>query len=210
MNNAHRQIEPDERTIDNPKSPPGALRTTGRRILLAVVICLLAAVYTLGVIFGSIPTDCRIDASNLMVLGVSVFSAILLVSPDFFQRLRRLKVPGFEVEVEKLRRIQDQQQSELEAMSLLLPLLLNDLETKHLRELSEGGLATFPGSHRLRSDLRHLAVARLIERLPGRKIAEIKDGSSICLSEFVSLTQFGKRMADQLKKLEAARKEEET
>ena len=191
--------EPDSRISDPP--PPQTRGFIGRW-LLAAAACLLATAYTAGVVFGLIPKVQRIDAANLMVLALAALCAILLVNPEALERLRHLKVAGFEFDLEKIKRRQELQQDQLEAISLLLPLVLRETETKHLRNLGERKTDGYVGNHDMRTELRRVRTMGLIENLPGRSVSEMKDGMNLNLSQYVQLTSFGRRMVTQLEAME--------
>jgi hypothetical protein len=208
MTTEPRPAVPNNRSHDNRESEHVAFSISWKRALVAGGICVLASAYTFGIVIGLIPTERRIDGSTLVVLAFAGLLSTLLVNPNAFERLRRLKLAGFELEVEKLKQIQDQQQSQLDAISLLLPLLLNSGETTLLLDLSNDD-ATHLGSKELRTELRHLAAVELIERLPGRKVGEVKDGASVHLFNYVRLTSFGRRMVAQLTILKKRAADEE-
>lgn len=184
------------------KPPIPQTKRSAVRTLLAVVVCLMAAVYTAGVVFGIIPQEQRIDTTNLMILALAVLIAILLVKPDLFDRLKHFKLAGFELEIDKIKRSQELQQGQLEAISLLLPLVLRDTETKHLRNLGRGKTTGYVGSEAVRTELRRLANLKLIERIEGKKLHDIKDDLKFDLSDHVRLTPFGQRMAMRLEDIE--------
>jgi len=173
--------------------------------VLAAVVCLTAVAYTAGVVFGIISQEHRIDATNLIILGLAALIALLLVNPDALDQLRRFKLAGFELEIEKLKRDQELQQGQLEAVSLLLPLVLREAETKHLRNLSDAKTAGYVGSHPVRTELRQLATLGLVQRMEGRMIRELKDNMSFDLANYVRLTPFGRRMVSQLEEIEKAK-----
>ena len=173
--------------------------------LLAAVICLIAVGYTAGVVFGIIPQEQRIDATNLIILGLAALIGILLVKPDALDQLRRFKLAGFELEIEKIKRGQERQQGHLEAISLLLPLVLQEVEAKHLCNLRDKNTASYEGHHAVRTELRRLATMGLIERMEGKLMRELKDNMKFDLASYVHLTPFGRRMVAQLEEIENAK-----
>jgi hypothetical protein len=194
--------EQDSRA-SNPPSPQ--TKSSVGHWLLAGAICLFAAAYTLGVVLGIIPQNQKIDATNLIVLALAGFCAILLVNPEALERLRHLKVAGFEFDLAKNKRQQEQQQGQLEAISLLLPLVLREEETKHLRYLAEQRTTGYVANHDMRTEVRRLRTMGLIENLAGRSVGEMKDGMKADLAEYVRLTSFGHRMVTQLVEIEKAK-----
>jgi len=196
--------EQDSR-IPNSPSPQ---TNSSRRWLMAATMCLLAAAYTVGVVLGIIPKDQKIDVANLIVLAVAGVCAILLINPEILERLRHLKLASFEFDLEKLKEKQEQQQGQLEAIHLLLPLVLQEQEAKHLLNLAENNTAGYVGSHDVRTELRRLKAMRLIEKFPGRFVGDLKDGLNVDLAKCVYLTSFGRRMVAQLEEMAKAKSDE--
>ena len=182
----------------------------GARQLLATLVCVMAAGYTAGIIFGLIPQERRIDATNLLILGVAMLVVVLLVKPDALDQLRRFKVAGFELEIERIKRSQELQQGQLEAISLILPLVLADAEAKHLRNLGDGKTAGYEGGHAVRTEVRRLATMGLVDRIEGKMVREMKDDTRFDLANYVRLTAFGLRMVSQLEEIEKAKLDRKT
>jgi len=161
------------------------------------------------VVLGAIPADRKIDATNLVILSLAGLLAILMVNPDALERLKRLKLAGFELDLEKLKQKQEEQQSQLKAISLLLPMLVREQQAKHLRNLAGSRTAGYVGSHDLRTELRSLATMGLIYRQPGRLVREMKDAMNFNLVEYVQLSEFGGRIVAQLVEMDKAKAEKE-
>jgi hypothetical protein len=172
---------------------------------LATITCATAVAYTAGIVFGFIPQERRIDATNLLILGVAMLIAVLLVKPDALDQLKRFKVAGFELEIEKIKRSQELQQGQLEAISLILPLVLKDAEAEHLRNLGYGKTADYEGGHAVRTEVRRLATMGLVDRIEGKMVREMKDNTKFDLANYVRLTVFGRRMVAQLEEIEKAK-----
>ena len=200
---------PTETAPTGTPAPPKPNAVPVMQWAITVTICLLAVAYTIAVVLGSIPKERKIDGTNLLILALAGIVAILLVKPDALERLKKLKLAGFELEMEKLKRKQDQQQSQLEAISLLLPLVLRDEEAKHLLNLATKQTAHYMGSHAVRSELRRLATMGLIERLPGRMMREMSDGLTFDLAQYAQLKPFGRRIVSQLEEIEKTKADKE-
>ena len=195
---------PPENGHPRPPADPRA----GWRWLLAVIVGMIAVLYTLGVVLGGIPLERRIDATNAVILGLAAVIVILLVKPDIIEHLKRFKVAGFELELEKIKRSQELQQGQLEAIKLLLPLLLHKPETEHLLKLHQTKTSEYVGSEVVRNELRRLATLELIERKEGRRIQDLKDNLKFDLADHVHLTPFGRSMAEKLEAIAKAKPEE--
>jgi hypothetical protein len=196
-------MPPDEENPVPPAHPGG-----GRRWLLAIIIGVSAVLYTLGVVFGGISMDRRIDTTNLLILGLATLIVILLVKPDIFEHLKRFKLAGFELELEKIKRSQELQQDQLEAIKLLLPLVLQKAETVHLLNLHQAKTTNYAGSEAVRWELRHLATLELIDRIEGKRIQDLKDNLKFDLADQVRLTPFGLSLAEKLEAIAKAKLEE--
>jgi DNA-binding MarR family transcriptional regulator len=172
--------------------------------LLAALLCLFAIAYTGATVFGIIPKEQRIDATNVIIISITAVFSVVLINPNFLERLRRLKLAGFELEVDKIKQKQEQQQGQLEAMSLLLPLVLTEAEGKHLKNLAENA-TDYAGSQAVRSEMRKLRAMGLIRKLPDQHIGSMKDGVRIDIARLVELTPFGRRLLQQLIQIEDAK-----
>jgi len=175
---------------------------------LAVLIILVAVIYTLGVVLGLIPAERKIDSVNLAIIAFSVLVVILLLRPGLLDRLRILRMPGFELEMlEKVKEKQAEQENRINELRLILPLLLPESERNHLLNLAEGKTSNYEGKHSLRAELRHLRSMGLIKMVPGKHVGDITDGSKVDLSQFVEITDdFGKRWIERIKEINLAEK----
>jgi hypothetical protein len=178
------------------------------RYLLAALLCLFTVAYTCAAVFGIIPKERQIDATNVVIIAIAAICSLVLINPNFLERLRRLKLAGFELEVDKIKQKQEQQQGQLEAISLLLPLVLTEAEGKHLQNLAEN-TAAYTGNHEVRSGLLKLRTMGLIRNLPDQHIASIKDNLRIDIGGLVELTPFGRRLLQQLRQIEKAKQKSE-
>jgi hypothetical protein len=145
-------------------------------------MCLFAALYTLGVVLGIVPKDQKIDAANPINIALAGICAILLVNPDALERLRHFKVAGFVFDLEQIRKQQEQQAGQLEAINLLLPMVVREEEGRHLHNIAAGKTSGYLGNHDMRTELRRLKTMGLIEKLPGRFAGEMKDGMKFDLA----------------------------
>lgn len=191
----------------NSDAKPAARKADLRRWLIAVALCGLAAAYVIALLAGKIEKDQKVDTTALIILGVAGVAAYLLVSPGALENLKRVKIAGFEFEMDQLKRKQFQQQEQLELLHLVLSMVLRPEEAKHLLNLKQNKTTGYQGGHALRTELRSLCAVRLLERLPGRQIQELKDGMSFDLTKYVKMTSAGSSMASQLEALENEKKD---
>lgn len=178
------------------------------RVVLALLLGLLGAGYGTGIVLGYVPESRRIDAASLAMLTVVAIGVLLALQPDLFDRLKRLEMSGFKVEMlERVREQQSEQAVQIRDMALMLPLLLPLSERKHLLNLAAGGSSNTQGTNTLRSELRRLRSFDLLRMRPGKHVESIKDGGVFDLTEFVELTELGKRWARRITEIEKSESE---
>lgn len=182
---------------------------TGLIIVVAVII-LAVLTYTVAVVAGYLPSERRIDTANLAVITLAIICVFLLLNPGIFERLKMFEVSGFKLEMlESVKEQQAEQQSKLEDIALILPLLLPKAEQKHLLNLAGNKTADYKGNSALRSELRRLRTIGLVKSLPKVAIGQIKDNAEIDLAEYVGLTMLGERWVQRIIDIEKAEGEEE-
>jgi hypothetical protein len=167
--------------------------------LIAILILLLVSAYTIAVIAG-LSKDRRIDGGTLGVIGIGALVATILFRPDLFERVTKLEVAGWKLEIEKRQEKQDRQLNDIE---LILPLLLPATEQKHLLQLAEGKTAADKGNHDLRTELRRLRTLKLIEMIGDKKVGGMADNLVVDIGQFVKLTDLGQRWVERIREIEA-------
>jgi hypothetical protein len=177
-------------------------------VVVTILIGLLVIAYTAAVVSGRIPTEHKIDAVNLALIALALIGIGLLLSPQTFERLKHLKMAGFELEMlERVKEKQAKQEEQLKDIGLLLPLLLPEKERKHLVNLAEGRADQYKGNPSLRSELRRLRSLDLIKMCKNEKgeeqqVGYIKDGSVVNLAKYVQLTGLGEKWVKRIKEIE--------
>lgn len=171
----------------------------GLRLGAAIFILLLVAAYTIAIIAG-LPKDRRIDAATLGIIGIAALAATILFRPDVFDRVTRLEIAGWKVEIEKRQQKQDQQLNDIQ---LILPVLLPDVERNDLLNLAAGTTSGYKGSHELRTRLRRLRSLKLIGMRPDHMIGGMTNDLAVDIGEFVELTELGERWVSRIKEIES-------
>jgi hypothetical protein len=175
------------------------------RIALALAVILLVLAYTSGVVSGSVTVERKIDSVNLGIIVLAVFGVLLLLRPSILDSIRHVKFASFELEMlEKVKEKQAKQAIELDEISLVLPLLISDKERKHLLNLGDGTTRPYEGNHSMRTELRRLRSIGLIKMRPYRQVRQMDNGSTFDLSDYVELTDLGKRWVPRIKEIEKA------
>jgi hypothetical protein len=156
-----------------------------------IAVLALVGLYTVAVLLGLKP-ERRIDVATLGIIGLGALIAAVLFRPDIVDRISRVEIAGWKVEIEKKQEIQDKQLRDIE---IVLAILLTEGEQKHLINLAGNNTANYLGRDILRTELRRLADMRLIRRRSNRSIGGILDNAKVNLADFVKLTGTGDRLA---------------
>jgi len=182
------------------KKPHWALR-----IGSVIGVGAMTAAYMLLVVTGHVPKDRRIDTVDLAIIVAGALACVVLLKPNLADRLRLLEVKGFKIELlERLQERQIRQEHELEDIRLIFPLLFHDAERKHLSNLARGKTAGYQGGNALREELRRLCSIGLLQRRGSHHIGELHSNMTFDLSDYVELTELGRRWAHRLAELEDA------
>ncbi|HET7784827.1 MAG TPA: hypothetical protein VFL36_02550 [Myxococcales bacterium] len=169
---------------------------------MAVVIVLLLAAYTGAVLEGAIPESRKIDSAHLALLALGVFSVLVICYPRMFSRVQSFEVAGVKASFEGLLAAQARQQTELDLIRFVLPLLLPDMERKHLLNLSSLATRGYKGNTSVRAELRRLRSMGLIRMQPDKNVHDIKDNVEVDLGLFVALTPLGRLWVERIEELE--------
>jgi hypothetical protein len=174
------------------------------RLVLAGLLSGWLIWYTTGVVSGDIPKQRQIDAVHLALIAVGAVAILLLVHPTALQRLRTVELSGFKLEMlEHIRERQIRQEDQLQDVRLLVPLLFPDAERRHLSNLARGATQGYKGGGSLRDELRRLRSIGLIEMKNNHAVGELRSDMTVDLSEYVQLTDLGKRWVQRLAALDA-------
>jgi hypothetical protein len=161
------------------------------------LLALLTAAGAIFRMFGGAEVDVLKRLDNTTLLYLVVAGALLL-----FRQIKTFSFGDVKLEMlEKVRERQVQQEERLDDLALILPLLLPEKEQKHLINLAEGRTKDYRGNKNLRDELRRLRSIGLIAMKKGY-IADIKDGMSINLADYVELTSLGRRWTKRISEIE--------
>ena len=181
-----------------PAQEPSSAKPRTFRVA-AILVLLFVGAYTVAVMLG-LPKERRIDATTLGVIGIGSLIAAVLFRPDIMDRVTRLEIAGWKVEIE---RKQEKQDKQLNDIQLILPILLAESERKHLLNLASQNTKPYRGNEDVRTELRRLRSLKLIRMKPNQEIGRMGDGKEVALSDFVELTELGQHWVDRIKEIEA-------
>jgi hypothetical protein len=175
----------------------------GVRIAIAVFLVALVVAYSVAIVSGAISEGRKIDAVHFALIVLTALIASLLVQPEIFERFKRLKLSGFELEMlERVRAKQAAQESQLDDIRLILPLLLPEIERNYLLNLARGKTSGYRGNHSLRGQLRRLRSIGLLRMKKDREVGDMKDGVEVDLATFVELTPLGEGWVRRIREIE--------
>ncbi|BDM83794.1 PH domain-containing protein [Acaryochloris marina] len=175
------------------------------RNLIALTILGFVLEYTYSVISGEIPKDQQIDAIHLTLIALTFVVLVLLINPNYIERLQLLELSGFKLQLlEKVQVKQFQQEESITKIySTILPILLPKKERKHLFKLSTGETESYEGCGSLRSELRRLRSIGLIRMVKKDKhIGHMRSDTRFNLADYVELTSEGEVWIEMIKKIE--------
>lgn len=171
-------------------SEPETPASTGRYFIAAAVL-LAGCGYPTCVLLGLVPGPNRLGPADLALVVFAISGAVVAASPRLLASVRKVKLSGFELELEQVREQQKAQRARIAEIDMLLPLLLPDAQFKHLENLLTHRTASYQGGRGVRDELRQLANSDLIRRLPGRTLGEIEKVREFDLAKYVKLTPLG-------------------
>lgn len=163
-------------------------------VALAALAALGALLRTFAPGTPSLPE--RLDQTTLLYLGVA--GGLLLLRQVKTFSLGQLKLEM----IEKLREQQQKQEEKIADIALILPLLLQDKEVRHIRNLFVGRTEKYQGAGTLREELRRLRSIKLIAKKPDRNIGDMRDGMVFDLADYVELTELGRHWAHRIQEIQ--------
>jgi hypothetical protein len=171
-------------------TPKPRLVSTRRRYAAISVGSLIVLSLAL-IVSGVIKPNDRLNAAEILLLVLAGLLIAFLLTPNFLERVTKLKFSDFEIELDRIQRDQQQQQKDLDGVRFVLSLLLKNEELAHLRNLKSGNVRDYMGNASVRAELGKLLDLRLIERMPGRGLRQIRDNVQFTLSDIVHITPQG-------------------
>jgi hypothetical protein len=117
-----------------------------------------------------------------------------------------VEILGIKLQLDRVMERQAQQQTQLQDISLILPLLIPQSERKHLAELGSNQKNLYQGCSSLVRELRRL---RSVDLVTGQAIHRLEHMSNFYLDRYIKLTEFGKRWVDRINEIEKAEKPKE-
>jgi hypothetical protein len=168
--------------------------------ILATLILLLVLGYTIALVAGAIKSTDKIDAVDLGLIALGALLIVALINPQVLQRIRIFELGSLKFELQEVRIEQDVQKDALDGIRTVLSILLPKTEQAHLFYLLNNKAANYKGGYAMRTELRHLRSLSLIEMCrdeDGRYhiIEEMRSNMHFDLSDYVTLTDLGKKSA---------------
>jgi hypothetical protein len=166
-------------------------RGTPIRRTIAVGIASCVLIYLALVVCNVVSEKDRLNAVDIVLLAMAGLVIAILLFPNFVERIAKLKIRDFEIDLHRIQKDQQEQKEELDGIRFVLTLLLKTEELQHLRNLKSNPENGYIGNVSVRAELGKLLDLRLIERLPGRHLREFRDNARVELGHIVRLTPRG-------------------
>lgn len=84
----------------------------------------------------------------------------------------------------------------------MLPLLLPEIEQRHLLNLADRRTTGYKGGHTVRSEIRHLRSMGLIRMRLNRQVGQMTDDITFDLADYIELTALGNRWVNRIRDIE--------
>jgi multisubunit Na+/H+ antiporter MnhF subunit len=143
------------------------------------------------------------DTINLVLIALVLLALLILSRPKLFERLSLVEILGIKLQLNRALEAQAQQQTQLQDINLILPLLIPESERKHLAELGNNKKNLYQGSSSLVQELRRLRSIGLVTGLGIHRLEHMRD---FYLGNYVKLTEFGKLWLDRINEIEKPQK----
>jgi hypothetical protein len=186
-------------SIDNPRDTElnrKPKRSSRHNWVLASLIVLLVLGYTIAVITDTIKSADRIDAVDLALIALGALFVVALINPQVLQRIRILELGSLKFELREVKIEQAAQKYALDEITTILGILLPEKEQNHLVFLVRDKAAEYTGGYPMRTELRHLRSIGLIQMRPGHTIEEMRSNMHFNLTDYVELTDLGRKSAE--------------
>jgi len=188
-----------------PAEDVAALPVSVLRYATAWVLSVAALAYLAAIVLGYIPPDRRLDTTALLCILLVEVTIVMLIYPYVLRHVESLGAGSFHLELEQIKREQDMQRSQVNAIAAVLPLMMTEAERKLLLELGREVWKGLEASQEVRDQLRHLRDMRLIQmRRKGDTIHGIPNGP-VELLDYVKLTEIGNNFWKELQRLDSER-----
>src|SRR5262249_58223936 len=121
------------------------------------------------------------------------------------RQVKALSFGDYKLEMlERVRERQARQESRLDDIALIVPLLFPTADRQHLLNLYRKQTGQYEGGPWVQQELRRLRTSGLIRSKPDRHIRELRYGVRFDLADYVELTPLGERWAKRLAEMAAA------
>jgi hypothetical protein len=179
-----------------PESPDVVEGVAHWGLVALAVMALVGALLRIFVPALSAPG--RLDEITLLYFAVA--GGLLLARHVKTFRFGQLKLEM----IERLREQQLEQEAKIADIALILPLLLQEKEVRHILALFKGQGAKYPWDDGLHEQLRRLRSIRLISNLPGQAIHDMQKDKQFNLASYVELTGLGRLWARRIEEIQGA------
>ncbi len=171
------------------------------RIGLSFVIISIVILYIWAIIFGKIQDDNKLKITDLATIVLASIIILMILYPEFTDKIKTFSFGSLKFELKEVRKKQAEQESKLDDITLILPLLLPKSKQELLINLADHKTENYKWDHSIRSDLRELRNTKLIKSLPGTQIGELRENPQKDIYTLIALTDLGAQWVKRIKEI---------
>ena len=131
----------------------------------------------------------------------------MLINPQVLQRIRIFEVGNLRFELQEIKNVQSDQQDSLDGVRVALSIMLPKEEQNHLINLMNDKVSKYSGGYIMRAEVQHLESIGLIRMRSGHTVEEMRGDMVFDLSNYVQLTDLGRKAAQWINEARAAKTE---
>ena len=193
--------------VQEPTPKPAGPTHRGVRYVLATLLGVATATYAVALVLGHIPHP--VDLTTLILLLIVGLTIVLIVYPgvlqSVFQRIKSVEFGHFSLQLDQIRRTQDMQRHQVDAIASVLPLLMTESERKLLLDFGHDANRGREANEEVKALIRQLRDKRLlVMRRKGDTVGGIPAGP-VDLSDYVKLSEMGENFVRELDRIERER-----
>jgi hypothetical protein len=180
-----------------------------QKVFFAIVAVGLVFAYTLGIVFGFIPEEQRIDFTTIVLIALTLLFSSIVIKPEILSRISKLIISSGRLELE-LRDVKERQEKQEETIASLafVVSMINEEGLKILEALDDTerpdgkDSSTFIVATELQDAIRQICSMGLVVKKAGKNVGDMPHGQSINITEWVKLSE-GKRVKDVIRHIYA-------
>lgn len=166
-------------------------------IAMRAALPILVLAYLLAVPFGLISGRNRLGAAEIALLATVFLAVIIIADPRYSLRTFSVSASGVSAQFDRIERRQDELESDVRVLQVLIGGLVTKYELVHLEKISGDDPVSVRFSHKMVEELEHLDAMQFVFPLNSRGLNAMEEdhGSGVDnfdLKEYVGITSEGR------------------